>query len=83
MEYEYEWTVSGRKIGYNSTVLWVKAPGLYRCQVTHNMLHTECLSSLISVTGFLPQGFSAKKVNETGVRLIAFLQSTQDQTWWR
>ena len=35
----------GERLGANSTVLWVKAPGLYRCRVTHNITHTECLTS--------------------------------------
>ena len=50
LEYIYEWTVNGKKVGYNSTVLWVKTPGLYHCLVVHNVTHKECLSSMISVT---------------------------------
>lgn len=50
LEYNYAWMDSGQQVGCNSTVLWVKTPGLYRCHVTHHITHMECLSSLISVT---------------------------------
>ncbi len=44
LEYVYEWTVSGRTVGHDSTVLWVKTPGLYRCREEHNVTHTQSAS---------------------------------------
>ncbi len=60
LEYVYQWTVSGSEVGYNSTVLWVKTSGMYRCRVTHHLTHTECLTSLISVVEPHAQGLLVK-----------------------
>lgn len=48
-QYEYEWSKSGLQVGYNSSILWINRPGLYRCKVRHYISTEECVSKLIRV----------------------------------